>query len=73
MSKDHVLELAHGAAYTVPLASVYQYIGNVFVLTAAPVWEGKAYAWHASAVITRFMWDGKNSMLGDCNSNKTQR
>lgn len=41
--------------------------------TADAALEGKAYAWHASAVITRFMWDGRNSMLGNCNSNKTQR
>lgn len=71
VSKDHVLELAHGATCTVPLACVYKYMGNVFVVAADAAWEGKVYAWHASAVITRFMWDGRNSMLGDCNSNKT--
>lgn len=42
-------------------------------LTGDAASEGEAYAWHVSAVITRFMWDGRNSMLGDCNTNKTQR
>lgn len=45
----------------------------MIVVTADAALEGKVYARHASAVITRFMWDGRNSMLGDCNSNKTQR
>jgi len=44
VSKCHVLELAHGATSTVPLACVYQYAGNVFVVTADAAWEGKVYA-----------------------------
>lgn len=69
-SKNDIPELTHGATCTVPLARVCWYVGNVFADAAL---ERKACSWRASAVITRFMWDGRNSMLGDCNSNKTQR
>jgi len=40
-------------------------MGNAFELTAEAAWEGKVYKWHASAVITSILWDGRNRVLRD--------